>query len=337
MKVDARLEPQCLADTPAMASRIEYTGYDGAFTAESRHDGVLPLVLAAEHTSRLRIGTGVVVALARNPLSLAHAAHDLQCQSKGRLVLGLGTQVRVHAERRFGVDWDRPVERLREFTAAMRAIWAAWERSEPLHFIGKHYRHVLMPPFFQPEPHGLSDPPILWAAVGPRMTEAAAADADGIYLHDFTTRHYVEHVTLPAVDRGLAASGRARSSLEVVCPVILVTGSDADGWEQASARARRTIAFHGSTPSYRRVLAAHGWEALHDELNILSRMGRWTEMPTLIDDHMLEAFAVVAEPEHLADAILRRYEDYADRVRLTIPPGMSAATERDLVAALQAA
>lgn len=337
MRIDARLEPESLAEVPALVRRLEALGYDGAFTAESRHDALLPLALAFEHSERLRLGPGVTVAPARNPVQLAHAAHDLQQMSQGRLVLGLGSQVRAHAELRLGVPWDHPIDRMREFVGALRSIWDCWERGSPLVFRGRFHRHMLMPPFFRPEPHGLGDPPVLLAAVGPRMTALAGEIADGVYLHDFSTRAYVDDVTLPALERGLAAKGRVRSKVEVTCPVIVVTGRNAEQWDRSAARARKTIAFHASTPSYRAVLAVHGWERLGDELSDLARRGRWEVMADLIDDDILSSVAVVAEPDAVADELLRRYGDYADRLRLTVPPGMSEADEARLVGMLQSA
>ncbi|WP_052425109.1 TIGR03617 family F420-dependent LLM class oxidoreductase [Streptomyces fulvoviolaceus] len=320
MQVDGRLTGG-LADARAGASALEDLGYDSVLVPEVAHDGLLPVALAADGTSRITLGTSILVAFARSPMSTAMAAWDLQRFSGGRLQLGLGSQVRPHIERRFAMPWSRPAERMSEYVSALHAIWQAWQEGTPLDFRGDFTQHTLMPPRFDPGPLDVPPPAVFVAAVGPRMTEATAQVADGLILHSFTTARYVREVTQPAIDRGLAARGRDRSSFEVRASPFVVTDPDGPGRDQAIAAVRDQIAFYASTPSYRPVLELHGWGDLQTELSALSRQGRWAEMGALIDDEVFGAFVVVAEPEGLGEAMRQHIGSYADRVGLTLPQG----------------
>ena len=311
MKVDGTWSG---ADVIAQAKRLEQDGYDGLWASETSHDPFFPLLLAAESTERLEVGTAVAVAFARSPMQLAYTAHDLQTYSGGRFLLGLGSQVKPHVERRYSMPWSRPAARMREYVAALRAIWSAWNDETKLDFRGDFYTHTLMPPFFAPPPAPSGQPKILVAAVGEAMTTVAGETADGLLPHAFTTERYLREVTLPAAERGLRASGRTRDDFCVSHLLLTATGRTQEEMADAVARTRRQIAFYGSTPSYRNVLDLHGWGALGPELTSLSREGRWQEMGTLIDDEVLNAFAVVAEPDRLAAEIHRRYGALVDRV-----------------------
>lgn len=318
MQVDGRLVGG-LTDARAGASALEDLGYDTVLVPEVAHDGLLPITLAADGTSRIALGTSILVAFARSPMSTAVAAWDLQRFSGGRLQLGLGSQVRPHIERRFAMPWSRPAERMSEYVSALRAIWQAWQEGTPLDFRGDFTQHTLMPPRFDPGPLDVPPPAVFVAAVGPRMTEATARVADGVILHTFTTARYVQEVTRPAIDRGLAAGGRHRDSFEVRASPFVVAEPDGPARDQAITAVRDQIAFYASTPSYRPVLELHGWGDLQTDLSALVRQGRWAEMGALIDDDVLGAFAVVAEPEELAEAICRHIGGYADRVGLVLP------------------
>ncbi|PBC47657.1 TIGR03617 family F420-dependent LLM class oxidoreductase (plasmid) [Rhodococcus opacus] len=316
MKVDARLD---VDDVEAMAQtvrRLEMEGYAGIWTSETAHDPFLPLMIAAQQTQRVQLGCAIAVAFARNPMTIANVAHDLQRYSRGRFALGLGTQVKSHIERRFSMQWSDPMNRLEEFIDAVRAILTAWETGERLHFEGSYYRHTLMTPMFRPDPHGHGLPPIIMAGVGASMVEAAARSADGVLVHAFSTPDYLREVVLPAVERGLSSRARARDGFEVSCRGFLATGRDEKELDCAKQAIRARIAFYASTPSYMPVLERHGWEALGRQLNTLSRSGdddRWTKMASLIDDEVLETFAIVAEPDRAGAEIVRRYSVIADR------------------------
>jgi probable F420-dependent oxidoreductase len=265
----------------------------------------------------------------------AQIGHDLNAFSKGRFVLGLGSQIRPHITRRFSMPWSHPAARMREFIQAMRAIWDCWYHGAPLDFRGEFYSHTLMTPMFTPTNTQHGAPRVFLAAVGPRMTEVAGEVADGLIAHAFTTERYLRDVTLPAVLSGLAAGGRRRESFEITCPVFVVTGADGAAFEASRDATRKQIAFYGSTPAYRGVLEAHGWGALQDELTRLSKRGRWDEMGGLIDDDMLGTFAVVAEPDEVVPRLRARCEGAVDRVLCTFALG-SGAQERARIAALRA-
>jgi probable F420-dependent oxidoreductase len=298
-------------------AHLEEIGYDGAFSFEAKHDPFLPLVLAAEHTRRLRLGTAVAIAFARNPMNLAHLAYGVQTISDGRFVLGLGSQVRPHIERRFGMPWSKPAARMREVVLALRAIFDRWEGKADLDFRGEFYRHTLMIPAFDPGPNPFGPPPIFTGGFGPRMTAVAGEVADGFLAHPFTTRKSLLENTLPALDQGLRKSARQRADLEIICATLVVTADGEEEFERVRLAARKQLAFYGSTPAYRPTLDCHGWGALHAELNRLSKQGRWDEMTGLIDDEVLGTIAVVGPRREIAAKLRSRLEGIADGVSLT--------------------
>lgn len=325
MKVDGGLFNE-LARAPELARALEQQGYDGCWTGEINHDPFLPLLLAAEHTSHLELGTSIAVAFARNPMIVANLGWDLQSYSRGRFILGLGTQVKAHIEKRFSMPWSHPVRRMREFVLALHAIWSAWRDGTELRFEGEFYTHKLMTPMFTPEPQPSPAPKVFLAAVGEAMTEMCGEVADGLLAHAFTTTRYLHEVTLPALQRGMRQSGRDRSGFEVSCPVFIVTGDDDAEMAAGAAGVRKQIAFYGSTPAYRGVLELHGWGDVATELHRLSRQGEWDVMGALIDDEMLEAFAVVAPVDTLAAALKSRCDGVIDRVMPSLPRTLSEAT-----------
>ena len=310
----------------AQATAAEASGYDGIWSAETGHDPFLPLVLAAEHTERLQVGTGIAVAFARNPMTLAMTANDLQTMAQGRFMLGLGSQIKPHIEKRFSMPWSHPAPRMRELILAVRAIWASWADGSRLAFRGEYYRHTLMTPMFDPGPNPFGNPPVFLAAVGPMMTEVAGEVADGLLAHAFTTERYLREVTLPALERGLATSGRSRTAVEVSYPGMVVTGVDERAFAASRAATRKQLAFYGSTPAYRPVLELHGWGDLQTELNTLSKRGAWDDMTALIDDDMLGTFAVVGEIDTIAAQVRARFDGLIDRFNIYAPSGIS--TER---------
>jgi probable F420-dependent oxidoreductase len=315
--------PSELARVPGVVGALERRGYDGCWAGEINHDPFLPVLLAAEHTSRLEVGTSIAVAFARNPMTVANLGWDLQSYSGGRFNLGLGTQVRAHVEKRFSMPWSQPVRRMREFVDALHAIWTAWQDGTRLRFEGEFYTHKLMTPMFTPEPTAHGFPKVFIAAVGEAMTEMCGEAADGLLTHAFTTRRYAEEVTTPALLRGLRRAGRDRSGFQVSCPVFVVTGETDEQLAAAATASRKQIAFYGSTPAYRKVLDLHGWGDLHAELHRLSKDGRWDDMGGLIDDDVLGAFAVVAPLPEVADALRARCAGVIDRVMPAFPSGLS--------------
>jgi probable F420-dependent oxidoreductase len=317
-----------LAEQIAEAERI---GYDGVWTTEVGRDPFLPLALAADKSATLQLGTAVAVAFARNPMTMATAANDLNVLSRGRFVLGLGSQIQPHITRRFGMPWSAPAERMREYITALQAIWRTWQTGEQLDFRGEHYQHTLMTPMFNPGPSPWGPPPVLVAAVGPKMTQVAAEVADGLLVHGFTTARYLTEVTLPIVHAGLAASGRTRDQFSTVYPGLVVTAADEDSYSEALQRVRHQIAFYGATRAYRGVLDLHGWGDLHDELHKLSKTGNWEAMTGLIDDDVLNAFAVVGEPKQVGTQIVTRFGGLIDRFTLYTPYPLDEAVKTTVV------
>jgi len=319
MKVDTGVMAPSLSDIGPRARELEELGYDGLLTAETGHDAFLPIALAAEHTETIELATGIAVAFARTPMVLAYTANDLQQMSKGRFSLGLGSQIKPHIEKRFSMPWSHPARRMREYILALQAIWSSWNDQTPLKFEGEFYKHTLMTPFFAPPPNPYGPPKVFLAAVGRLMTEVAGEVADGIIIHGFTTERYVKEVTMPAVERGLQKSGRERSAIQVSGPLFVVTGTTDEEIEAAKQGVKQQIAFYGSTPAYRGVLELHGWGDLQTELNALSKKGGWVEMGELIDDEILNTFAVVAEPEGVGAELKRRYGGVVDRCSFYAP------------------
>jgi len=297
----------------------EELGFDGLWAAETNHDPFLALTLAAEHTSRIQLGTGIAVAFARSPMTLAQTAYNLNAFAEGRLLLGLGSQIKAHITRRFSMPWSHPAARMREFVQAMQAIWAAWEDGTKLDFRGDFYEHTLMTPFFDPGSNPYGAPRVLLAAVGELMTKVVGEVCDGMLCHGFTTEAYLREVTVPALSEGLDASSRTRADLELSLPAFVVTGDTPEAMAAAATSVRGQIAFYGSTPAYRGVLDHHGWGELQTDLNALSKQGRWVEMGELIDDEMLATFAVVGEPDTIGDQLLARFGDVVDRISFYAP------------------
>ena len=319
MRIDGPLITSALADSADAARTLEARGYDGAFTFEGPHDPFLPLVLAAEATEQLELTTAVAIAFARNPMTLAHQAWDLQALSDGRFHLGLGSQIKAHIERRFSMPWSAPAARMRELVLAIRAIWSTWQDRTPLRFEGEHYTHTLMTPFFDPGPLEVGPPRIWLGGVGPLMTEAAGEVADGFMVHPFCTERSLHEITLPALERGRARPGARPGPIETSLPVMIATGEDDAAMEAAIGAVRGQIGFYASTPAYKVVLDVHGWGDLQPRLRDLTRSGDWAGIANEVHDDLLHAVAVVAPPEGVAQEIRRRYGSVLDRVALNAP------------------
>ncbi|MBL7500543.1 TIGR03617 family F420-dependent LLM class oxidoreductase [Frankia sp. CNm7] len=336
MKIDAIV--QCdLTNAVDVARRAEAAGFDGMLHAEVAHDPFLPLTHAAAATKRITLGTGIAVAFARSPMTVAVTAADLHRQSEGRFVLGLGSQIRAHITRRFSMPWSSPAPRMREYVAALRAIWDSWQNDSPLTFEGDFYQHTLMTPMFNhgPSPHGA--PKIFLAGVGPVMTTVAGEVADGYLAHGFTTPDYLRDVTLVNLARGLERAGRSRSEIEVSVPIFSALGRNDAEVEANIKSVRHTLAFYASTPAYRPVLEHHGWADLGAELTRLSKQGQWHAMGDLIDDDVLRTFTIVGKTEDFAPEVLRRYGDLVDRIQIGLLSGPDDEEARESVRALQRA
>ncbi|MBI2706497.1 MAG: LLM class F420-dependent oxidoreductase [Actinobacteria bacterium] len=301
------------------AREAEDVGYDGIWSAETSHDPFFPLLVAAQHTEKVELGTGIAVAFARNPMTLAGIAWDLQAYSKGRFILGLGSQIKPHITKRFSMPWSHPAPRMREFILAMRHIWASWDEGTKPEFRGEFYTHTLMTPFFDPGKNPYGHAKVFLAAVGEKMTEVAGETCDGLICHGFTTERYVREVTVPALERGLDKAGKKLDAFEISLPCFVVTGTSEDEMDKSATATRQQIAFYGSTPAYRPVLERHGWGRLQDELNAMSKQGQWAEMGERIDDEVLNTFAVVAEPSGIAKSIAERFGDLATRISFYAP------------------
>ena len=317
MKLDVALFEARPAAAAERARVLEQAGFDGVFTFDGPHDPFLPLVQVAAGTERVTLGTAVAIAFARNPMICAQTANDLQLASKGRFVLGLGTQVRAHVERRYGQSFSRPHARIREFVAAVRAIWRRWNEGVPLDFHGEMYTHTLMPPLFDPGRNPFGPPPIWLGGFGPRMVTIVGEIADGWLVHPFHTPEFVRDIALPALVRGLDRAGKKRTDLTIACQTLVMLGDDAAGIERARAGARAQIAFYASTAAYRTVLEHHGWGGLQPDLARLAREGRWSEMTGLVGDDLLDAVGVSGRPDEVRRR-LRARNGFADRTMLVL-------------------
>jgi probable F420-dependent oxidoreductase len=315
----------------AQAAKAEASGYDGVWSAETSHDPYLPIAMGVEATETLEFGTGIAVAFARNPMNLAVLANDLQQLSKGRFMLGMGSQIKPHITKRFSMPWSHPAPRMRELILAIRAIWHTWETGDKLEFRGEYYTHTLMTPFFDPGKNPYGNPPILLAAVGELMTEVAGEAGDGLLVHGFTTERYLREVSLPALERGAAKAGKTRADLTVSYPGFVVTGATDAAREAAATAVRQQIAFYGSTPAYRPVLELHGWGDLHPELNTLSKRGEWVQMGQLITDEILDAFAVICPLDQVAASVTARFGGAVDRFSFYAPYKMEPEQWRSVV------
>jgi probable F420-dependent oxidoreductase len=326
--LDAALPPTPLQLVPSIAREAEAFGFDTLWSTETIHNPFLPGALVAEHTQRINFGTAVAVSFARSPATMAYTAWDLARASQGRFILGLGTQVSAHIERRFGMPWpESPLGKLREQIAAMRALWNTWQTGAKLNYRGDYYKLTLMSPFFNPGPIEHPDLPVYIAGVNTGMARLAGEVADGFLVHPFHSQRYLREVILPAVEQGAKKIDREPEKIFISATVFVITNAEEREFT------RQQIAFYASTPSYRPVLALYGWDGEGEKLSALAARGRWGEMPEIISDDMLAEFAVIAPQEDLANALKGRYREIADRITLYIPffPGERDSFWRDLI------
>ncbi|OBA63930.1 LLM class F420-dependent oxidoreductase [Mycobacterium sp. 1100029.7] len=302
----------------ASAARIVEMGADGLFTFEGQHDVFFPLIIAATET-RLQLMTNVAIAAPRSPLHLAHAAYDLQLFSGGRFRLGLGSQIKVHIEKRYGSTWDRPAARMAETIAAIKAIFAAWEGQSRLDFRGEFYTHTLMAPNFNPGPNPFGPPPVLMGALGPIMTRTAAEVADGLLVMPFHSAQHFAERTIPAIAEGLRRSQRSADDFEVIAQAMVAVGSTEEDLAAAINGVASLIAFYGSTPAYLPVLEVEGGAEVQPELNALSKQGRFAEMRALVTDEMVARIGIVGTPEQCAKQLVARFGEHVDEVCCYFP------------------
>jgi probable F420-dependent oxidoreductase len=324
MQIYAGGYPPTVTAAAAAAEAAEAAGFDGISIPEVQIDALIGCAAAALRTQRIHLTTGITVAFARNPMTVAQSANDLQLLSEGRFTLGLGSQIKPHITRRFSMPWSHPAPRMREFILAVRAIWECWATGGPLEFVGDFYTHTLMTPFFNPGPNPYGRPRIVLAGVGTKMTEVAGEVADGFISHGFMTERYLREVTVPALRAGRERAGRSLDDFELSVPAFVAASDNEDELQAGMQMIRGQIAFYGSTPAYRPVLELHGWEALHEELHALTKRDAWDQLADVIDDEVLHTFAIIGTPDEAAVELQRRYRDVATQVSLPMPETFDA-------------
>ncbi|MBU4224599.1 MAG: TIGR03617 family F420-dependent LLM class oxidoreductase [Chloroflexi bacterium] len=346
MKLDAALSPTHLQSVPEIARAAEAMGFAALWTTETQHDPFLPCALIAEHTQTIQMGTAIAVSFARNPANLAYTAWDLAAQSGGRFILGLGTQVKAHIERRFGMPWpESPVGKMREQIGAIRAFWDCWQNGTKLDFRGDYYKLTLMSPFFNPGPLQFPSPgrrgaggevggegliPIYIAGVNTGLAKLAGETCEGFHAHPFNSPRYLREVILPAIEAGTQKAGRKREDVKVSVTAFVATTPEEENF------CRAQISFYASTPSYRPVMALHGWEDVAEKLSAHASRGEWGEMFGLVTDEMLREFCLIADEANLAEALKERYRGIADRLTLYLPftPGEKDGFWKEMTRAL---
>lgn len=326
MRLDTGFFTASLRDAAEAARAAENLGFDALWTVETSHNPFFPLLLAATQTSKIKLGTAIAVAFPRSPMVLAQIAWDLQSLSGGRFILGLGTQVRAHNERRFGVKWEHPGPKLREMIEVIRAIWDCWQNGAAPAYQGKFYQFTLMTPFFDPGPLSHPRPPIYIAGVNEYMCQLAGERCDGFHVHPFHSIKYLDQTVVPNLTKGLAKAGRSREDITLSSTVFAITGASRGEIERAKAPVKQQIAFYASTPAYRGVLEAHGWGEVGHRLTARSKRGQWAGMADEITDEMLDVYAVIGTFDEIVDKIKQRYTGYLDRFAFYFPFATTDAT-----------
>ncbi len=329
MRIMTTVPQEDLRRVPAAAREAEAQGYDGIVTMENKHEPFLALAVAGTATERIELHTGVAIAFARTPMAVAEIGWDLAGATGGRFVVGLGSQVRAHNERRFSAPWSAPAPRMREYVQVLRAIWRHWKTGEKPAYEGEHYRFTLMTPNFHPEPIDAPPPAVMIAAVGPAMLKVAAEECDGVKLHGFCTRKYLTDTIMPRIEAGLAKAGRKREEYEISGGGFLATGPDDESVARRFEWVRQRVAFYGSTPAYYPVFAAHGLEDLGLKLNAMVRQGKWNELAREVPDDVAHLFAAVGRHDQIVEAIAQRFGGLVDALTLgregtgAVPPDLA--------------
>ncbi len=328
MKVGTRLAGQAPAEIAESARRAERLGFDTSSSSETNHNPFLPLAIAAEHTENVKLRTSIALAFARSPMDVAYLGWDLQAMSGGRFVLGLGSQVRGHIVRRFGMNWTAPAPRMREYIQALRHIWNAWQTGERVLFHGDHYDFNLMPPFFNPGPVENPDVKVFISAVNPYMLRVAGEVSDGVLLHGFCTPRYTKDVIIPNLKIGADRVGRSLDEIEISAGGFIITGETEEEVESKKAGVKSQISFYASTRSYESVMSTHGWDDTAARLYRMSVDNRWPEMGGQITDDMLETFAVVGTYDQIVAKLKETHGDYANSISFDIPTSTPEDEER---------
>ena len=331
MRISTNVPQDDLRKVKGAARAAEADGYSLIVTNENKHDPFLPLAVAAVETERVELATAIAISFSRSPMAVANASWDLNEGSRGRFVLGLGTQVKAHNERRFSVPWSAPAPRMREYVLALKAIWRCWRHGEKLAFEGDHYRFTLMPPYFVPESQRLRLPPVTLAAVGPAMLRAAGEAADGVRLHPFCTRKYVDDVVLPELAAGMGRSGRRRETFEITGGGFIATGATDEEVDKAREWVRGRVGFYGSTPAYFPVLAVHGLQDLGQKLNRMTREGAWDKLAGEVGDDVLDLFVAAGRHDQIKPAITGRFAAFSDAISLRDAPDAGTPVPPELV------
>jgi len=319
IKLDIALQAlDDLAVIPALAAAAEQAGFDGAWATETNHEPFMQLALAATQTKRITLGTAIALSFTRSPMTLAYACWDLAAMTHGRFILGLGTQVKAHNERRFSVTWDSPLPRLREVIEGMRAIWQAWRTGERLNYRGEFYQFTLMTPFFTPPRHDFPIP-VTIAGVNVGLCQLAGELCEGFHVHPLNSAKYVSEVVRPAIMRGAQQAGRAPADVSLIASVFVVTGENDQQTAFTREFVRQQISFYASTPSYRVIFEAHGWQDTAEQLSRMAARKQWGDMPGLVIDEMIDTFAIVGPPEEIGRLALKRYAGLVDRIAYYLP------------------
>lgn len=335
MKIDGPFYAQ-MSGAADEAKRLADIGYDGVYSLEGSWDPFFPLALASEHAPQLDIATGIAVAFPRNPSHIAYQAWDLQTFSKGKFSLGIGSQIKAHIEKRFGVDFSPPAARMREYILAVKAFFDCWQNGSKLNFEGEYYRHTLMTPMFNPGPNEYGVPPIMLGALGPKMTEVAGEVADGLIVHPFNSMPFLEEKALPAVKLGLEKSGRSMDDFCLQVNAIIITGETEEQYQAAEKSVKDLLGFYASTPAYAPPMAAVGLGDLQPKMNALSKQGKWDELGSYVDDHFVDAFCTRGKPEEIAGKLKAKYGDYADRLAIYAPYAAPDAMWKRIISDLKA-
>ena len=331
MLLDTAVRDYDLKSVPDFARLAEGTGYDCLWTSETQHDPFLPLAVAATATSKIKLGTSIAVAFPRSPMITAYTAWDLQKASAGRLILGLGSQVRAHNQRRFSVKFESPGPKLREVVLGLRAIWECWQNGTPLRFKGQFYNFDLMTPFFNPGPIAHPKIPVFVAGVNRYMCRMAGEVCDGLHVHPFHTAKYLREYVHPAVNEGLQASGRSRADFQYATSVFVIVGDTERERSENAEAVRQQIAFYASTRTYAPVLEAHRWEAISPELHAKSLEGDWKGMSRLITDEMIDEVAINGTYETIGKKLRERYVGLLDRISPYQPYEVKTDDERSAI------
>jgi len=319
LKVDAEVAVGSPVEAAGLAKKAEDFGFDCFWVNETKHDPFVQIALASSSTKKISLGTSIALAFTRSPMTLAYTSWDLQSASLGRLILGLGSQVKGHIERRFGMKWEAPAPKMKEVVLALRSIWESWQRGTKLNFEGRFFHLDLMTPFFNPGPIEQPSIPIYIAGVNEGMCRVAGAVADGLHVHPLHTTRYLREVIQPALAAGAARAGRRRGNVAVAASVFAAVGETTNEIENVREAYREQISFYASTRSYRRVMELHGWGDVCDRLHALSAKGEWGKMPSEVGDDILNEMVVDGSWEQMGTALKERYGGLVDRVRLYVP------------------